>query len=88
MGQFSVDPANGGAFGLALVSAAGRIRFAAVNDNTSTVTLFQTPGSADDHQRQAPPRSIWARAGSFTVATSGGLPTPAKLSETGALPAA
>jgi hypothetical protein len=38
--QFSIDPLNGGAFGLNFTSSGGQIRFAAVNDNQVTVTVW------------------------------------------------
>jgi hypothetical protein len=38
--QFAVDPSNGAAFGIALLSSRGVIRFAAVNDVQSTVEIW------------------------------------------------
>ena len=38
--QFSVDPANGGAFGLGITSINGQLRFAAVDDNTNTISVW------------------------------------------------
>jgi len=41
--QFSVDPNNGGAFGLALKNlGGGLVRFAAVDDNANTLTTWLT----------------------------------------------
>jgi hypothetical protein len=41
--QFSVDPNNGGAFGIAIASIGwGAIRVAAVDDNQNTLTMFTT----------------------------------------------
>jgi hypothetical protein len=46
-GQFSVDPANGGAFGLGLsTTAQGGVKLAAVNDNATTISTWDfEPGS-------------------------------------------
>ena len=41
--QLSVDPAQGGSFGLAVVSGRGGSRFAYVDDVTSTLTIFNLP---------------------------------------------
>jgi hypothetical protein len=42
IGQLSVDPAEGGAFGLNIVIATdGVVRFAAVDDNANTITLWK-----------------------------------------------
>ena len=41
--QFSVDPANGGAFGIALINVGGAVRFAAVDDNQNTLNTWTTP---------------------------------------------
>jgi hypothetical protein len=38
--QLSVDPAQGSAFGIALMSANGQLRFAAVNDDTNTLEVW------------------------------------------------
>jgi uncharacterized protein (TIGR03118 family) len=40
VGQFSIDPAEGGAFGVALSSSGGKLRLAAVNDNNNTLDLW------------------------------------------------
>jgi uncharacterized protein (TIGR03118 family) len=40
VGEFSVDPNPGGAFGLAVADDNGQIRFAAVDDNTNTVSVW------------------------------------------------
>ncbi|HET6881477.1 MAG TPA: CHRD domain-containing protein [Pirellulales bacterium] len=40
VGQFSVDPANGGAFGLAIATVGGQYRLAAVDDNVPNVSLY------------------------------------------------
>jgi hypothetical protein len=44
VGQFSVDPLNAGAFGVAVTDGGGQFRLAAVNDNQNTVSTwsFQT----------------------------------------------
>jgi hypothetical protein len=44
VGQFSLDPAQGSAFGLALTTAGGRTRFAAVNDDTNSLELWTLGG--------------------------------------------
>jgi hypothetical protein len=44
VGQFSLDPAPGAAFGLALTSSGGKTRFAAVNDATNTVEIWALQG--------------------------------------------
>ncbi|HLM98081.1 MAG TPA: hypothetical protein VK335_02295 [Bryobacteraceae bacterium] len=41
--QFSVDPNNGGAFGVNLVNVGGAIRFAAVDDNKNALNLWTVP---------------------------------------------
>jgi len=42
--QYSVDPNNGGAFGLAVAKAGnGAVRFAAVDDNANTLTIRTVP---------------------------------------------
>jgi hypothetical protein len=38
--EFSIDPANAGPFSIAVSSASGKIRFAALNDNQNTVTVW------------------------------------------------
>jgi hypothetical protein len=38
--QFPIDPANGGAFGLAEQVTNGKFVFAAVNDNTNTIDTW------------------------------------------------
>jgi uncharacterized protein (TIGR03118 family) len=40
VGQFSIDPGTGGAFGIALQSVDGGLRFAAVNDNTNELDVW------------------------------------------------
>jgi hypothetical protein len=41
IGEFNVDPAQGGAFGIAVESLGdGRARFAAVNDNTNDISVY------------------------------------------------
>jgi sugar lactone lactonase YvrE len=42
--QFQVDPAAGGAFGIALSNVNGQIRFAAVDDITNTVKIWNLHG--------------------------------------------
>ena len=42
--QYSVDPNNGGAFGVALTTLSGpTVRFAAVDDNANTLSIFVEP---------------------------------------------
>jgi uncharacterized protein (TIGR03118 family) len=40
VGQFSIDPNPGGAFGIALANVDGELRFAAVNDNTASLDVW------------------------------------------------
>jgi uncharacterized protein (TIGR03118 family) len=40
VGEFSIDPNPGGAFGVAVTVENGQLRIAAVNDNTNSVDLF------------------------------------------------
>ncbi|HEV3439800.1 MAG TPA: choice-of-anchor Q domain-containing protein [Gemmata sp.] len=40
LAQFPVDPANGGAFGLGFKVVNGQLEFAAVDDNTTTITTW------------------------------------------------
>ncbi len=51
VGQFSVDPGTGGAFGIAISSVDGSLRFAAVDDNTNSLDLwtFSTPHHRHHH---------------------------------------
>jgi sugar lactone lactonase YvrE len=42
--QFSLDPAQGAAFGLAVTSSGHRTRFAAVNDDTNSVEIWTLDG--------------------------------------------
>ena len=50
VGEFAVDPNPDGAFGLAATIDHGQLRFAAVNDNTNTVTIwtFETGHDEDE----------------------------------------
>lgn len=41
--EFSVDPNNGGAFGIGLVNVGGAVRFAAVDDNQNTLNMWTVP---------------------------------------------
>jgi DNA-binding beta-propeller fold protein YncE len=53
VGQLSVDPAEGGAFGLNIIQATDDVvRFAAVDDNANTITLWKlnTPGLTGPQQ--------------------------------------
>ncbi len=43
VGQVSVDPSNGAAFGIAVGTIAGQTVFAALNDNQATLTLRRSP---------------------------------------------
>jgi uncharacterized protein (TIGR03118 family) len=49
--QFSIDPGQGGAFGLAVSDEDGLVRFAAVNDNTNKVDIwtFSTRHTEDEN---------------------------------------
>lgn len=40
VGQFSIDPTNGGAFGVAVTTTPGDLRLAAVDDVTATVKIY------------------------------------------------
>jgi uncharacterized protein (TIGR03118 family) len=40
VGQFSIDPNPGGAFGIALANVDGELRFAAVNDDTNSLEVW------------------------------------------------
>jgi hypothetical protein len=46
--QISMDPAQGGSFGLAVNLNGGTSFFAAVDDNTATLILWKIPLSSDD----------------------------------------
>ncbi len=50
VGQFQVDTVPGAAFGIALTADDGKIRFAAVDDNTNTVSIWtlNAPGADPD----------------------------------------
>jgi uncharacterized protein (TIGR03118 family) len=49
VGEFQVDPGNGGgAFGIALISTPHGIRLAAVDDNTNTLKIWQFDLKSDD----------------------------------------
>ncbi|HUA83257.1 MAG TPA: hypothetical protein VMB85_05320 [Bryobacteraceae bacterium] len=41
--EYSIDPANGGAFGLGMMNLDGAVRLAAVDDNQSTLTTWTVP---------------------------------------------
>ena len=45
--EFSIDPKPDGAFGIALSSSDGTLRFAAVNDNNNTVNVWTLPTASD-----------------------------------------
>jgi predicted outer membrane repeat protein len=71
VGQFSVDPANGGAFGLNFGFVNGQFRFAAVNDNAVTVIVWNflpTSGLG----ASASSITNTTIAGNFAVANGGG----------------
>jgi len=53
IGQLSVDPAEGGAFGLNIVQVADdAVRFAAVDDNANTITIWKLiAGGLTDSER-------------------------------------
>ena len=44
VGEFSIDPAEDGAFGLAVSNVGGVLRLAAVDDNTNRLDVFQVNG--------------------------------------------
>ena len=50
VGEFSIDPAAGGAFGLAVTNAGGLLRLAAVDDNTNSLQVwtFQTSHNSSE----------------------------------------
>ncbi|MDP9173260.1 MAG: hypothetical protein M3O30_05265 [Planctomycetota bacterium] len=48
LSQFSIDPAIDAAFGIAIQSDEGHIRFAAVNDNNNTVSIWTLSDHGDD----------------------------------------
>ena len=52
VGEFSLDPNAGGAFGLAATDTGGILRLAAVDDNTNSldVSTFQTGGKSSAHR--------------------------------------
>jgi len=53
VGQFQVDPGNGGgAFGIALSSADGELRFAAVDDNTNTLHVWTFGLTGESHHER------------------------------------
>jgi uncharacterized protein (TIGR03118 family) len=70
VGQFSVDPTAGGAFGLAATNVGGILRLAAVDDNTNSLDVwtFQT-GVKSAAQHENPGQSAPAR-GALTGASS------------------
>jgi hypothetical protein len=43
VGEFQIDPNPDAAFGLAVTTIGGKIRFAAVNDNHNSVTIWTLP---------------------------------------------
>jgi hypothetical protein len=48
--QYSVDPNNGGAFGIGLaLSSNGDVRFAAVDDNQNTLSIWTAPAATSDN---------------------------------------
>jgi uncharacterized protein (TIGR03118 family) len=53
VGQFSIDPGQGAAFGLAVSDVHGLVRFAAVNDNTNKVDIwtFSTRHEKHGHEK-------------------------------------
>jgi uncharacterized protein (TIGR03118 family) len=58
VGQFSIDPAAGGAFGLAATDVGGILRLAAVEDVTNSLDVwtFQSGGKSSAHDDTAGPR--------------------------------
>ena len=55
VGEFSLDPNAGGAFGLAVTETGGTVRLAAVDDNTNSLDVwtFQTGGKSTPHGHNA-----------------------------------
>jgi hypothetical protein len=49
VGQFSVDPGTGGAFGIALQASGGELRFAAVDDNSNTLDVWSFQVAPQPH---------------------------------------
>jgi hypothetical protein len=63
VGQFSVDPANGGAFNVKVYTANGQIRVAAVDDNTNTLSIWGLSGISIPMQYQHRPDldvAVWS----------------------------
>jgi uncharacterized protein (TIGR03118 family) len=77
VGQFSIDPAAGGAFGLAATDVGGILRLAAVDDNTNSLDVwtFQTGGKSaahDDNAGQSPAASAVLTSTSSGAGTGAG----------------
>jgi hypothetical protein len=72
VGQFSIDPAAGGAFGLAVTDTGGILRLAAVDDSTNSLDVwtFQTGGKSSPHDGTA----------SLSPSTPAGLTSPSATS--------
>jgi uncharacterized protein (TIGR03118 family) len=53
VGEFSIDPSAGAAFGIAATTTGGELRLAAVNDNTNTLDVwtFETGNPQREHER-------------------------------------
>jgi uncharacterized protein (TIGR03118 family) len=77
VGEFSLDPAAGGAFGLAATDVGGILRLAAVDDNTNSLDVwtFQTGGKSaahDDNAGQSPAASAVLTSTSSGAGTGAG----------------
>ncbi len=81
VGQFSIDPAAGGAFGIAATNVGGILRLAAVEDVTNSLDVwtFQTGGKSSPHDGNA---GLSPPAPADLTSTSTGAGT-GSLSETG-----
>jgi len=77
VGEFSLDPAPGGAFGLAVTDVGGLLRLAAVDDNTNSLDVwtFQTGGKSaahDDNAGRSPAASAVLTSTSSGTGTGAG----------------
>src|SRR5262249_32663255 len=69
--EFSLNPNTGGAFGVAVTTVDGKIRFAAVNDVTNELDVWTVRQDHDhDHDRDGNDRGDFSRDGSL-VRSSG-----------------
>jgi uncharacterized protein (TIGR03118 family) len=89
VGEFSIDPAAGGAFGLAVADTGGILRLAAVEDVTNSLDVwtFQTGWKSSPHDDIAPPGAPAPAVLDGTGSQSGaGTPVGAVASQTSSLP--